>query len=106
MAMRLLSSSAVVALSSLASLTYAHGAPQFRATDITQPTPITIEMIVEEQRTTCYLPDDTKHPLNAATTYDGRRYQCVEVFAPYPDTARSGQSQTLAARMAGWVRVQ
>jgi hypothetical protein len=104
--MRALSISALIALSSLAGFTYAQGASQRRDTDITQPTPITIEMILEEHRTTCYLPDDSKHPVNTATTYDGQRYRCVEVFSPYPDAARSGQSQTLAVRTAGWVRVQ
>jgi hypothetical protein len=95
---------ALVALSSLAGLTYAHGAPQFGETDITQPTPITIEMIVEEQRTTCYLPDDSKHPLNATATYDGQRYRCVEVFESA--LVRAGQPGTLRVRTAGWVKVQ
>lgn len=101
--MRLLSIAALIA--SLAGLTYAQGAPQRIETFVTQPAPITVEMIVEEQRTTCYLPDDTKHPLNTAVTYDGQRYRCVEVFSPYPDSARSGQSQTLKVHTAGWVKV-
>jgi len=106
--MRTLLVAALIVVSSLAGLTYAQEASQRRETDITQPTPITaitLEMILEEQRTTCYLPDDSKHPLNTATTYEGQAYRCVEVFAPYPDAVRSGQSQTLKVRMAGWVKV-
>jgi hypothetical protein len=95
----------LIALSSMATLTQAQRAPQRPETDITQPTPITIEMILEEQRTTCYLPDDSKRPLNTVVTYDGQSYRCVEVFAPYPDAIRPGQTQTLAVRMAGWVKV-
>lgn len=103
--MRVLLVAVLIVLSSLAGLTYAQLAPQRQETDITQPTPLVLEMILEEQRTTCYLPDDSKHPLNTATVHDGQRYRCVEVFAPYPDAVRSGQSQTLKVRMAGWVKV-
>jgi hypothetical protein len=105
MVMRALLIAALITLSAMAGLTYAQRAPQRAETDITQPTQISIEMLLEEQRTTCYLPDDSKHPLNTATSYDGQRYRCVEVYAPYPDTARSGQNQILRVRMAGWVRV-
>jgi hypothetical protein len=59
-------------------------------------------MILEEQQKTCYLPDDSKHPLKAVTTYDGQPYRCVEVFEPA--LVRAGQRGTLRVRTAGWVK--
>ena len=113
--MKTLSIAALIVLSSLAGLAFAQGPPQSRATDITQPTPIVLERLLETQRTTCFLPDDSSHPLNAATTYEGQRYRCVEVFAPTEFASLQsdpGGSQrlvrsggTLTVRMAGWVKV-
>ena len=109
--MRTLLVAVLIALSSLGGLMYAQGPSQRNETDITQPTPITVERHLDTQRTTCFLPDDSGHPLNTATTYDGQRYRCVEVFAPtefatlHSDPGgpqrlvRSGG--TLTVRMAG-----
>ena len=113
--MRALSIAALITLSSLAGLTYAQGASQRKETEITQPTPIILERTLDTDRTTCFLPDESGYPLNTATTYDGQRYRCVEVFAPtVMATTRSdaGGKQsislapgTLTVRMAGWVKV-
>ena len=100
--MRTLSIAVLFVLSSLAGLSYAQRA-QGRDTDITQPTPITLEQLLQEQKTTCYLPDDSTHPLNTTTTYDGQRYRCVEVFAGA--LVRAGQRGTLTVHSAGWIKV-
>jgi hypothetical protein len=112
--MRTLSITALIALSSLAGLTYAQGASQRTETDITQPTPIVLEGLPEMRLTTCFLPDGSGYPVNTTTTYDGQRYRCVEVFAPTElSTLQSGADGktrislspgTLKVRMAGWVR--
>jgi hypothetical protein len=112
--MRALSIAALVALSSLAGLTYAQGASQRKETDITQPTPISLERPLDTDRTTCFLPDDSGYPLNTVTTYNGQRYRCVEVFAPtelaiqFVENRKQSISRSpgmLAVRMAGWVKL-
>ena len=80
----------MIVLSSLAGLTYAQGDSQrneiLRAlteqTEVTQPTPITLESFPEMKPAACFLPDGNGYPLNTVTLYNGQRYRCVEVFAP------------------------
>ena len=58
----------------------------------------------DRERTSCALPDGTRHPLTTVVTYEGQSYRCMEIFAP--NIPGPLENQTLTVRIAGWIKVQ
>jgi hypothetical protein len=103
---------ALIALTSIAALTHAQQTPQPRDPQALANALRQLQVAQEllrarrQERTSCTLPDGTSHPLNAVVTYEGQTYRCVEVFTPTPTAlVPPGQNQTLAVRLAGWIKV-
>ena len=111
--MRTLSITALIALVSMAGLTHAQGYPEPRPLHrpVNEVQQKEIQRLVNETRerqrearTTCMLPDGSSYPLKTVARYEGQRYRCVEVFTPSMPVP-AGESQTLAVRLAGWIKI-
>jgi hypothetical protein len=105
----------LIALSAMAGLTHAQGFPTPRPEDearrrqmqqLTQQFEEQVRARERQAQTSCALPDESTHALNAVVSYEGQAYRCVEVFTPTPPArVPPGEGQTLTVRMAGWIKI-